>query len=628
MYKSVLFKGIFLISLLSLFTVSSNAVVNPEKHVKIEVTEQFPEKVTFKLTEDVKAGQLMRIKAGGTQILLKTLIDQATINGEKLQSVQKFSKAQMNRDWTWHIQTLPMATYELKNDYPAGTKVELKMTSAHKNKKINTYSGLSWLMQAGITQEKRALDFFPASEKVIFDFIAGPPSEIKAYVKPRGRLVINYFDKFGNPADSGERKITLEFDGKEINVTKPAGKSEFEVNIPEKIERVKITDDLGLETKSCPKQEGIDGTPVWFGEFHWHNEFSGDGQRPMKDAMHSAKYELALDFAGPADHISRHGKYGRGTVKQQKRICEQFEEPGKFAIVAGAELSCRYGHANFYSPNFDDFTKIAESLKESLKNMNPNTYPHRQLSQLCKENNSIYIPHHSNMDSWVVEGVVNKKDGRPFWCAMPFPERPSDTIVETMRLFEINQSRAAFESEDIQPDWRVLHGGYGGSAQTALMRGYKTGFIAATDNHCGWPTRGEKDTMGITGVYSEKLDQQSIFESLKNRRCYATTGERIVADAKLNGNPMGSIIEMKPGEKRKIDIMIKATAPIEKVQVISLGEVLADLPVEEGKMDFKTTWEDERPGRPLQYVYYYVRARQTDGSCVWMSPWWIELADK
>jgi hypothetical protein len=191
----------------------------------------------------------------------------------------------------------------------------------------------------------------------------------------------------------------------------------------------------------------------------------------------------------------------------------------------------------------------------------------------------------------------------------------------------MHQSRGTFESEDIQPEWEVKYGGLGGSAQTALMRGYRTGFIAATDNHCGWPTRGETKTVGITGVYSDKLDQRSIFNSLKNRRCYATTGERIVADAMLNDNPMGSVIKMVPGESRKFDIMIKGTAPIEKVQVISLGQVLADLPIEEKSLDFRTTWEDERPGRPLENVYYYIRARQKDGSCVWLSPWWIELAN-
>ena len=60
---------------------------------------------------------------------------------------------------------------------------------------------------------------------------------------------------------------------------------------------------------------------------------------------------------------------------------------------------------------------------------------------------------------------------------------------------------------------------------------------------------------------------------------------------------------------------IRGTAPLQCVQVIHCGHPLAELPVTADGPDLKTEWVDERPGRPLEDVSYYLRARQRDGEC-------------
>jgi hypothetical protein len=117
-----------------------------------------------------------------------------------------------------------------------------------------------------------------------------------------------------------------------------------------------------------------------------------------------------------------------------------------------------------------------------------------------------------------------------------------------------------------------------------------------------------------------------LFRALHARRCYATTGARIVADVTLNGAPMGSELRLQPGTERRLRVKIRGTAPLECVQVIHCGHLLAELPVAADSPDLDAEWVDERPGRPLQDVYYYVRARQHDGECLWTSPFWIDLA--
>jgi len=156
--------------------------------------------------------------------------------------------------------------------------------------------------------------------------------------------------------------------------------------------------------------------------------------------------------------------------------------------------------------------------------------------------------------------------------------------------------------------------------------------VFMTDDHGAWamPRHGEGPARHLhapTAVQAPALTRRAIFEALHARRCYATTGARIVADFTANGRPMGSEIAQSPGEPRVFEIMIRATAPLDRVQLISCGTVLAEMPVEPDTLDFNATWEDKRPGRPLRDCYYYIRARQADGHCAWLSPIWFDLAD-
>jgi hypothetical protein len=255
-----------------------------------------------------------------------------------------------------------------------------------------------------------------------------------------------------------------------------------------------------------------------------------------------------------------------------------------------------------------------------------NGYPLEILSALCPEGRAMIVPHHTNMDSSVRAGVVHK-DGRPFWCAMHWP-LATPLMRQGVRLVEMVQNRGAFEAEAPDPLWRAAWGGFGGSVQTALLRGHRLGFVGGTDNHTGWPTRlsGVAGYGGLTGIQAPCLDSASLFTSLYARRCYATSGARIVADATLNGYPMGSELTLAPAAQRTFRVRVYGTAPLDAVQIVSSGVVLADLPLEAGSSDFDGEWEDLRPGRPLQDVVYYVRARQADGHCAWLSPFWVDLA--
>jgi len=49
---------------------------------------------------------------------------------------------------------------------------------------------------------------------------------------------------------------------------------------------------------------------------------------------------------------------------------------------------------------------------------------------------------------------------------------------------------------------------------------------------------------GIAAIFSDKLDSKNLIQSLNQRKCYATTGERIWLKIKINSALMGQTIEV------------------------------------------------------------------------------------
>ena len=633
----------------SLFGALADADTSPTlRTTQISVGEPAPAEILVKIEKPVPQGAIIRVKASGVVMVrrMPVMSIQLMPEGTEQELIHRFSAQEMAKgDWGWHIATLPMAMFKTSRALKPGDVVRILLQTDRTAEegspsiRLSDTSGLGWTLFLGVVNQPRDVDLEQVSESVELFFTPGPLDRLEAFLKTDGRLMIEGFDAEGNPTGlSGEElEIAARQKGDSTETTSAVKTVKTKGNrngtkatvlqlkdAPKAMGRFEVTDSSGRVTLSNAAPFALDGTPIYFGEFHWHTDLSGDGQRRLEDAMASARDELCLDFAGPSEHLGIAGAhYTRNRPEEYiARICKAVEVPGKFTTIAGAELNTRYGHSNAYAEDFDTFAQFMSRLPTELApQANPNRYPHEPLRAIMPEGKMLYAPHHSNMDS---SPAVSAADGRPLWCAMPLPQ-PADRTF--MRLFEMCQVRGTFESEATDEKWGVSHGGLGGSAQTALMKGYRIGFYAGSDNHQGWPTRGGKGCVGVTGVMAASLDQKSIFQALYNRRCYASSGARIVADATLNGAPIGSELNLKPGAERVFKIRICGAAPLEAVQIVSFGCVLAELPVDGKSLDFEAEWRDERPGRPLEDYYYYVRARQADGHRVWLSPWWVDLDD-
>ncbi len=99
---------------------------------------------------------------------------------------------------------------------------------------------------------------------------------------------------------------------------------------------------------------------------------------------------------------------------------------------------------------------------------------------------------------------------------------------------------------------------------------------------------------GLAAVRAEKLTRSDIYQALKARRTYATSGIRAYVDFSINGHEMGTEFTISSTKQpRKMDIAVAAPERITKLEVVRNGKVIADLA--DGNWFVQTTITDKQP---------------------------------
>jgi hypothetical protein len=167
----------------------------------------------------------------------------------------------------------------------------------------------------------------------------------------------------------------------------------------------------------------------------------------------------------------------------------------------------------------------------------------------------------------------------------------------------------------------------GCSAQDALARGHRLGFIGGSDSHdfCHTPC------MGITGAWLGELTREELFASLRNRMVYATTGEKVAILFRVGEAFTGSVVGAKEGV-REIRADLAAAERIAKIELVRNGEVIDSEGFSSENVSYTfaegADWSSVEPiaspsGEKL--VYYYIRVSLAGGGMAWSSPVWLVL---
>jgi hypothetical protein len=174
----------------------------------------------------------------------------------------------------------------------------------------------------------------------------------------------------------------------------------------------------------------------------------------------------------------------------------------------------------------------------------------------------------------VTSGNVFARSGLSVWTHYCWPLGHNE--LRFFRLAEIVQGRGCFESEEVDPEWKVRFGA-GGSIRTGHVRAFLIGFTGGTDSHAGWPSRHQGGALtGLTAVYADGFSRAGIMRGIQ-RRCYATTGTRIVLDFRLNGAAMCSELLLGPRDDRVFTLRVHGTTPLDRVEIVSQGAAIARL---------------------------------------------------
>jgi hypothetical protein len=209
-------------------------------------------------------------------------------------------------------------------------------------------------------------------------------------------------------------------------------------------------------------------------------------------------------------------------------------------------------------------------------------------------------------------------------------------IEPVMEIYSQWGSSEEFGSS--RPMIECQHPNEGHYYRYALSHGFPLGVVGGSDSHCttpgglvpmAYPEWGGKQFFpypgGVTAIYAAELTRKGLFEALRERRCYATSFEKILVWIESQGSVMGSEIEAASAE---IEILVSCTyGPLWEVLVLKNGGVAARFGVfgenrgfDVQRKTFHLVWHDENFSKES---CYYIRATQFDGDMAWSSPIWI-----
>jgi hypothetical protein len=123
-------------------------------------------------------------------------------------------------------------------------------------------------------------------------------------------------------------------------------------------------------------------------------------------------------------------------------------------------------------------------------------------------------------------------------------------------------------------------------------------------------------------VLADQVSRKAIFEALRSRRTYGTTGARLRLRVTGNGLPMGS--RVRSGRAVAIRVEVAGTAPLAEIVLVKNGgEVEAAWSAPPGAESACLVFRDRLAGGVESS--YYVRVRQVDEHLAWSSPFWYEF---
>ncbi|CAN5780504.1 DUF3604 domain-containing protein [soil metagenome] len=272
--------------------------------------------------------------------------------------------------------------------------------------------------------------------------------------------------------------------------------------------------------------------------FRYWGDIHGQTEETVGTGTVPGFFEYARDIAG-VQVASHQGNDFQITPELWETLCENVEKyhtPGEFITFHGYEWSGNTtagGDHNVYLKQPETPQRSSHTQIEDRRDEEHDRYPITRLHESNRDRDDmLLVPH------------IGGRRADIQW------HEPSLEAV-----IEIASQWGRFE-------WFALE---------ALDRGYKVGFTGGSDDHSarqGWsaPTLAHNGVQGgLTAFLAPELTRDAIWDALRSRRVYGTSGPRILIDFDLNGYPIGSECELS--EAPHIQARVVGTAEIDTVEL-------------------------------------------------------------
>ncbi len=374
----------------------------------------------------------------------------------------------------------------------------------------------------------------------------------------------------------------------------------------------------GLVAESNPLQVSELGARVLWGDLQNHSSVS-DGSATPEEQFLYARDVAGLDVMSLTDHdhwgllfLDQHPE----TWDEIRRLTRRFHDPGRFVSLLGFEwTNWIYGHRHvlYFSDDGELYSSIDPDYDEP-----------RELWAALRGRRALTLAHHS------AGGPISTD-----WSIAPDPE-----LEPVTEIVSVHGSSEALDSPGL------IHRPVAGNfVRDALDRGYRLGFLGSSDGHDGHPGLGHLASPsggGLAAILAEDLTREAVYEALRARRVYATSGPRILLRVSFAGHRMGA--EVALGGGRAVagragagneptlpglgpDLLVaRAIAPgaLERIDIIRSGRVIDSF---DCRGDRECALGAELKGLTAG-EYLYVRAVQEDGGAAWSSPFYFVDPDE
>lgn len=333
---------------------------------------------------------------------------------------------------------------------------------------------------------------------------------------------------------------------------------------------------------------------LFFGNLHEHTDVSPCGRWRDQSVDESYQHlrDLAVcDFACVTDHGYAINSYLWNYLAKYARVNE---DTGRFLTFLGQEWTSSFEeHSETYPYGFYGHRNLVleDARFPRWWNENNRQTPAQLWEDLRRLHaNFVTIPHQ----------LADTGNVPTDWSFVDETAQPVAEIFQTRGSYEYAEAPRVARATT-PPGWFL---------QDAWARGIVIGVIASPDHGGGY---------GAACVYAPTLKRSAILDALRARRCYGTTGAKIMLDVRVGGRFMGEAVRDTAPNPMPIEVRVEAPTEIARVDICRNNAFVYTREIKARRCQF--TYLDREP--PAGPAWYYVRVQQADGELAWSSPvWW------